>query len=115
MPSAIPKMNMGVSAIPAATNQNCVSERLRIGMMSHFDQNRREKLSGGAIFNTQRPDSVVSSVTNTSDCSFFWRVFDMSLREMLNIVHVYERREAARPTIYVIMPLKLLQALERRG
>ena len=38
---------------------------------SHFDQNRREKLSGGAIFNTQRPDSVVSSVTNTSDCSFF--------------------------------------------
>jgi hypothetical protein len=42
-------------------------------------------------------------------------VFDMNLREMLNIVHVYERREAARPTIYVIMPLKLLQALERRG
>jgi hypothetical protein len=71
MPSAIPKMNMGVSATPAATNQNCVSERLRIGMMSHVDQTRREKLSGAAIFNTQRPDSVVSSVTNTSDCSFF--------------------------------------------
>ena len=108
-------MNMGVSAPPAAANQNCVSERLRIGMMSLVDQTRRKKWNGGVIFYIQHPRSVVFSVTNTSDCSFFLRVFDMNLREMLNIVHVYERREAARPTIYVIMPLKLLQALERRG
>ena len=89
MPSAIKRASMGVSATPAATNQNCVSEKLRIGMMSHFDQTRREKLSGAAIFNTQRPDSVVSSVTNTSDCSFFLRVFDIDLREMLSIAHRY--------------------------
>jgi hypothetical protein len=28
---------MGVSATAATTNQNCVSERLRIGMMSHAE------------------------------------------------------------------------------
>jgi hypothetical protein len=71
MPSVIQRMSMGVSATPAATNQNSVSERLSIGMMSHVDQTCREKSSGAAIFNTQRPDSVVSNVTNTSDCSFF--------------------------------------------
>ena len=71
MPSAIQRVSMGESATPATTNQNCVSERLRIGMMSHVDQTRREKSSDAAIFNTQRPDSVVSNVTNTSDCSFF--------------------------------------------
>jgi hypothetical protein len=38
MPSVIQRMSMGVSATPAATNQNCVSERLRIGMMSHVDR-----------------------------------------------------------------------------
>jgi hypothetical protein len=53
MPSAIPKMNMGVSATLAATNQNCVSERLRIEMMSRVDQTRREKLSG-ALYLTLR-------------------------------------------------------------
>jgi hypothetical protein len=76
MPSAIQKVSMGVSATPAATNQNCVSERLRIGMMSHaedaFTRPRREKWSGAVIFYTQRPVSVVSSVTNTSDCFFFF-------------------------------------------
>jgi hypothetical protein len=65
MPSAIEKVSMGVSATPATTNQNCVSERLRIGMMSHA--------SGPVIFHTQRPVSVVSSVTNRSDCIFFFK------------------------------------------
>ena len=47
MPSAIKKVSIGVSATPATTNQNCVSERLRIGMMSHAEdaltRPRREK------------------------------------------------------------------------
>jgi len=75
MPSAIKKVSIGVSATPATTNQNCVSERLRIGMMSHAEdaltRPRREKWSGAVIYYTQRPGSVVFSVTNTSDCSFF--------------------------------------------
>ena len=75
MPSAIKKVSIGVSATPATTNQNCVSERLRIGMMSHAEdaltRPRREKCSGAVIYYTQRPGSVVFSVTNTSDCSFF--------------------------------------------
>jgi hypothetical protein len=75
MPSAIQKVSMGVSATPATTNQNCVSERLRIGMMSHTEdaltRRRREKWRGAVIFYTQRLGSVVFSVTNTSDCSFF--------------------------------------------
>jgi hypothetical protein len=75
MPSAIQKVSMGVSATPATTNQKCVSERLRIGMMSHAEdaltRPRREKWSGAVIFYTQRPGGVVFSVTNTSNCFFF--------------------------------------------
>jgi hypothetical protein len=37
MPSAIQKVTMGVSTTAATTNQNCVSGRLRIGMMSHVE------------------------------------------------------------------------------
>jgi hypothetical protein len=37
----------------------------------------------------QHPVNVVSSITNTADCFFLVTVFDMDLREMLSIVHVY--------------------------
>jgi hypothetical protein len=65
MPSAIQKVSMGVSATPAATNQNCVSERLRIGMMSHADDALTkpvERNPVAPIFHTQRPGSVVFCV-----------------------------------------------------
>jgi hypothetical protein len=75
MPSTIPKVSMGVSTTPATTNQNCVSERLRIGMMSQAEdaltRPRREKWSGAAIFYTRGPGSVVFSVTNNPIVPFF--------------------------------------------
>jgi hypothetical protein len=75
MPSAIQKVSMGVSATPATTNQNCVSERLRIGMMFHAEDALTRPVERNRVaplyFYTQRPVSVVSSVTNTSDCFFF--------------------------------------------
>jgi hypothetical protein len=63
----------------------------------------REKWSGAVIFYTQRPFSVISSVRHTLRL-FFLTVFDIDMRDMLNIVVLME---AARPTIYLILLLKL--------
>jgi hypothetical protein len=75
MPSAIQNVSMGVSATPATTNQNCVSERLRMRMVSHPEDVLTRPVERNRvalpIFYTQRPDSVVPSVTNTSNCFFF--------------------------------------------
>ena len=94
MASAIHKVSMGVSATAAATNQNCVSERLSIGddvpRKRCVGQTRREKSSDAIyILHTPRPVSVVAGVTNTSDCFFFLAVFDIDLREMPINVHSY--------------------------
>jgi hypothetical protein len=40
---------MGVSATPAATNQNCVSERLRIGMMFHAEDALSRPAEGNRV------------------------------------------------------------------
>jgi hypothetical protein len=75
MMSMIQKVSMGVSKPAATTNQYCVSESLSIDVPreGYVDQTDGRNIVDAVIFYTQRPVSVLSSVTNTSDCFFFLR------------------------------------------
>ena len=77
MTSAIDKMSMGVSATAAATNQNCVSERLftanDVPHESCVDQTQREK-SSGAVYIRSTVLSASSPASQTHPIvSFFER------------------------------------------
>jgi hypothetical protein len=72
--SMIQKVSMGVSKLAATTNQYWVSESLSIDVPreGYVDQTDGRNRADAFIFYTQRPISVLSSVTNTSDCFFFY-------------------------------------------
>ena len=74
--SMIQKMSMGVSKPAATTNQYCVSESLSIDVPreGYVDQTDGRNRVDAVIFYAQRPVSVLASVTNTSDCFFFFTV-----------------------------------------
>ena len=72
--SMIQKMSMGVSKPAATTNQYCVSESLSIDVPreGYVDQIDGRNRVDAVIFYAQRPVSVLSRVTNTPDCFFFY-------------------------------------------
>ena len=78
--SMIQKVSMGVSKPAATTNQYCISESLSIDVLreGYVDQTDGRNRVDAVIFYAQRPVSVLSSVTNTSDC-FFFTVFDSEI------------------------------------
>ena len=80
MMSMIQKVSMGVSKPAATTNQYCISESLSIDVPreGYVDQTDGRNRVDAVIFYAQRPVSVLSSVTNTSDC-FFFTVFDSEI------------------------------------